>query len=260
MAENEDEEVLEAEKVNDEEGSESEGESKGGSFLSKITSKLKLSTSMMIYIAGGLAVLIIALAAFLFFTSGDEEAEAESELVEQELQNDSNTVADEASATLFDEETPTSKKLSAISLGMSEPEPEGEPVEEEGLTIPDLAPMPEPTMANPEEEMIELPPIPDMPDVSGAVVAIPEVMGPMASEAEQALPLSEEDKKLELFKLREQALLLEEENRRLKQRLSKAEEQNYSGESKPTPSKPREREPELPKPTWGDFAPVYRGP
>lgn len=258
MAENEDDEVLETEKVNDEEGSDSEGESKAGSFISKVTSKVKnLSTSMLIYIAGGLAVLIIALAAYLFFASEDEPVEEElsTETIEEELAAESEGLVEEAEPEAA---KTMAEALGEISSGVTNPEASATDgaADEEGITIPDLAPLAEPEMASKEEETIELPPIPDMVDVSGAVTAMPDVMEPMTSEAEQALPLSEEDRKLELFKLREQALLLEEENRRLKQRLSSVEGQDGV---KSAPSKPREREPELPKPTWGDFAPVYRG-
>ena len=293
MAENEDEGILETEKVDDKEGSESEGdEAGGGSFLDKIKrklsfstsrkdkegsesegeeadsdsddgkikSKFNLSTSLLIKIAIGLAVLIIAVGGYLFFTSGDEQVENElsSETVEQDVMTD----ADDVSGEIIDEIDPGEKTaaeaLGEISQGTTDPKdaPAAEMTSEEGITIPDLAPLPESTVS-PEEERIELPPIPEMSDVSGAVVALPETVDMPVEDAE---PLTPEDKAMELFKLREQALILEEENRRLKQRLSTAEGQNYSEGAKPKASKPREREPELSKPTWGDFSPIYRGP
>ena len=257
MAENEEEGVLETETVKDEDGSESEGEggSESSSLLGKIKSKINFSTSMMIYIAIGLAVLLIAIGGYLFFASGDEAVDAElsSVTAEQDVMSDVDDT-DQGEKT-------AAEALGEISLGVTDPNgaPAEEMVGEDGITIPDLAPLPESTVASPEEEKIELPPIPEMPDVSGAVVALP-LSGAVEIPVEDAEPLTPEDKAMELFKLREQALILEEENRRLKQRLSRAGSQDSSGESKSAPSKPREREPELSKPTWGDFAPVYRGP
>ena len=257
MAENEDDEILETEKVDDEAEASSDSEG-GGSLLAKIKSKINLSTSMMIYIAIGLAVLLIAVGGYFFFTSGEEPVENElsSEVLEQDAAVESEVPVDDKAAEA--EEMTASDALSGISKGLttSEELPEAEAVSAEGITIPDLAPLPESTVS-PEEERIELPPIPDMPDVSGAIAALPETV---EMPVEDAKPLTPEDKAMELFKLREQALILEEENRRLKQRLSSVEGQGNSGESKSTSTKPREREPELSKPTWGDFSPIYRGP
>ncbi|OUR65634.1 hypothetical protein A9Q79_01185 [Methylophaga sp. 42_25_T18] len=264
MAENEDEGALETEKVNDEEGSETEGEAgdEGGSFLNKIKNKINLSKSMMIYIAIGLAVLLVAIGGYLFFTSGDEPVENEltSEVLEQDAAVESDGPDDDKAAEGEAEEEMVSDALSDISAGLttSEELPEEEAISEEGITIPDLAPLPDTSTAiSSGENDIMLPPTPEMPDVSGAVVALPETVEMPIEDAE---PLTPEDKAMELFKLREQALILEEENRRLKQRLSSVEGQGNSGESKSATTKPREREPELSKPRWGDFAPIYRGP
>ncbi|PCH63001.1 MAG: hypothetical protein COC04_04920 [Gammaproteobacteria bacterium] len=292
MAENEGEEILETEKVDDQDGSEAEGdEAGGGSFLDKIKrklnfftsrkdkegsesegeeadgdsddgkikSKFNLSTSLLIKIAIGLAVLIIAVGGYLFFTSGDEQVENElsSETVEQDVMTD----ADDVSGEIIDEIDPGEKTaaeaLGEISQGVTDPKdaPAAEMTSEEGI---DLAPLPDASTAlSSDENDIMLPATPGMPDISGAVVALPETVD---MPVEDAKPLTPEDKAMELFKLREKALILEEENRRLKQRLSTAEGQNYSEGAKPKASKPREREPELSKPTWGDFSPIYRGP
>ena len=122
-----------------------------------------------------------------------------------------------------------------------------EVISEEDITIPDLAPLPDASTAiSSDENDIMLPATPEMPDVSGAVSALP--------------PEKPEDMALELFQLREQALLLAEENRRLKQRINNVENQRAPNELRPASSTTREAEQEsAPKPTWGDFAPIYRG-
>lgn len=121
MAENEDEAVLETEKVDDEADSDAKSEGKVKALITKISSKINLSTSMMIYIAIGLAVLILALGAYLFFASKDEAVEPEPavETVEQE------NVVDPEPAVLEEvtpEEGTTSDALSAISMGVGDPE------------------------------------------------------------------------------------------------------------------------------------------
>jgi cytoskeletal protein RodZ len=227
MAE-EDNDVLEAETAK-------EGE-EGGSFVSKITnqisqiktkiSEIEFTTALIIKIViGFLSVLLIALAIY-FFMPKEEAVEASSEAVEQET----NTEEAEAGA------------LSEISGELAE----GEPTSDLSGTI-------EGNVTTAAET----------PDLSLAAVDVNFKDTSGAENATLAAVPKSDDAALKMFKLREQVLMLEDENRRLKQRVNTLQAQaDMSDEPRKTGSpKTRKSEQEsMPQPTWGDFEPLHQGP
>lgn len=246
MAENEDEAVLETEKVDEEADSEAGSEGKVKALVNKVKSKINLSTSMMIYIAIGLAVLILALGAYLFFTSKDEVIEPDPtiEVAEQE-----NVI--EAESSMVEESAPkegaTTDALSAISMGVGDPE----------------AKPTEPTDSiDTEAELQALDPnITTGEPVMASILDGDGDLTTDASGASQQVPPESEDMVVELVKLQEQISALQKENRSLKNQILELEYQ-YSQKNPDSAPITRKAEPEppTPKPTWGEFSPRYRGP
>jgi cytoskeletal protein RodZ len=234
MAEAEDEDVLEVEKA------------EGESFVDKIKSKIngiEFTTTLIIKIViGFLTVLLIVLAVYFFMPKEEavEAVESDSEAVELET-NTEETVdgANGAADNEAEEATEAAATLSAISGAL----------EEEVEVISDASEAIAGDVATEEAPDLSLP--------------VDELNIKDASEAEKAAPPVLEGVNLEIFKLQEQILMLEDENRRLKQRVNTLQAQaNMSDEPKKTGSpKTRKSEQEsMPQPTWGDFAPLHQGP
>jgi cytoskeletal protein RodZ len=221
----EDDDVLETEKTE-------EGE--GGSFVDKIKAKIsgiEFTKELIIKIViGFLVVLLIALAVY-FFMPKDEAVEPSSEAVEQEATTEETEDGSEVAATLSD-----------ISGALAEAESTGDvsgAIEGNVTTAAEV----------------------DAPDLS---LAATDVNFKDASGAENAVP-KPDDVDLEMFKLREQVLMLEEENLRLKRVITRLQRQaDMSDEPRQTSSsspKTRKSEQEsMPQPTWGDFEPLHQGP
>jgi len=224
MAEEEDD-VLEVEKAK-------EGE--GGSFVDKIKSKIsgiELTTELIIKIViGFLVVLLIALAAY-FFMPKEEPVEASSEAVEQEANTEEAAAADgsKATATLSEISGELAKDESAVDVSGA--------IEGNVTTTTET------------------------PDLS---LAATDLNLKDASGAESAeLATVADEVSLEMFKLREQVLMLEDENRRLKQRVNTLQAQaNMSDEPKKTgtPKVRKSEQESIPQPMWGDFEPLHQGP
>lgn len=231
MAE-EDDDVLEVEK-----GKEGE-EGEGGSFVDKIKAKIsgiEFTKELIIKIViGFLVVLLIALAAY-FFMPKEEPVEENSETVEQET----NTEDAEAEDGTGDE-TGMAGALSAISGGLSDVESTDDLSEAIEDNVTTAAETPELSLAATDL---------NLKDASGAESA------ELATVPDEA--------SLEMFKLREQVLMLEDENRRLKQRVNTLQAQaNMSDEPKKTgtPKLRKSEQESMPQPMWGDFEPLHQGP
>ena len=209
-------------------------EDEGGSFVDKIKTKLsaiEFTTTLLIKIAiGVLTVLLIGLV-IIFFMPKEEPAEPSTEAVEQEASMEG------ASA-----ESGVTAALSEISGELTEAKSTG-----------DLSEAIEGNVATATEDT----------DLSVADVDVNLKDASGAENADLAVPSEPEDTAMELFKLREQTLLLEEENRRLKRVVTRLQRQanTYQGEpSQAKPSSKQEREEEFtPEPTWGEFPPLYQG-
>jgi cytoskeletal protein RodZ len=225
MAE-EDDEVLELEK--EKEGEEGE-EGEGGSFIDKIKTKIseiEFTTELIIKIViGFLVILLIALAAY-FFMPKEEPVEASSETVEQE-------------ATMAEAES-TGDVSGAIEGAVTTT-----------TETADLSGAIEGTVTTTTETA----------DLS---LAATDLNLKDASGAESAELVTVADEvTLEMFKLREQVLMLEDENRRLKQRVNTLQAQaNMSDEPKKTgtPKLRKSEQESMPQPMWGDFEPLHQGP
>jgi cytoskeletal protein RodZ len=214
-----------------------EGE-EGGSFVGKITnqisqiktkiSEIEFTTTLLIKIAiGFLTVLLIALALYFFMP----KEEASSEAVEQE------STTEEAEDGTGDESE--AGALSEISGELAE-----------GEVTSDLSGAIEgnvTTAAETQDLAVDV----NLKDASGAENA-----------ALAAVPKSD-NAALEMFKLREQVLMLEDENRRLKQRVNTLQAQADMSDEPRKTSSPKTRKSEqesMPQPTWGDFEPLHQGP
>ena len=228
MAEAEEDDVLEAEKT------------EGGSFVDKIKSKIneiEFTTTLIIKIViGFLSVLLIALAVYFFMPKEEvvEPVEPDSEVVEQEA----TTEEAEDGSNEAEEKTEAAAALSEISGALEE---EVEVISDASEAVAGgVAPEDAPDLSLPVDIL-------NIKDASGAEKA--------------ALP-APEGVNLEIFKLREQILMLEDENRRLKQRVNTLQAQaNMSDKPKKGSPKTRKSEQEsMPQPTWGDFAPLHQGP
>jgi hypothetical protein len=227
MAE-EDDEVLELEKAK--EGEEGEG----GSFVDKIKTKIseiEFTKELIIKIViGFLVVLLIALAAY-FFMPKEEPVEASSEAVEQEANTEEADAADgsEATATLSEISGELTKDESAVDVSGA--------IEGNVTTATEA---------------------PDL-SLSVADLNIKDASGAKSAE----LATVPDEVSLEMFKLREQVLMLEDENRRLKQRVNTLQAQaNMSDEPKKTgtPKLRKSEQESMPQPMWGDFEPLHQGP
>jgi len=230
MAE-EDDDVLEVEKAK--EGEEGEG----GSFVDKIKTKIseiEFTKELIIKIViGFLVVLLIALAAY-FFMPKEEPVEVSSEAAEQEANTE------EAGAET-EEGSEAAATLSAISGGLTKDE-----------SAVDVSGAIEGNVATATEEA---------PDLS---LSVEDLNIKDASGAESAgLATVPDEVSLEMFQLREQVLMLEDENRRLKQRVNTLQAQaNMSDEPKKTgtPKARKSEQESMPQPMWGDFEPLHQGP
>jgi len=237
MAEEDD--VLETETPK--EGEEGET-SEGGSFVSKITnqisqlktkiSEIEFTKELIIKIViGFLIVLLIALAAYFFMPKEEavEEASAEAEAVE------ATTEGAEGDST-------TASSLSEISGELTEP-------------TADLSGAIEGDVVIAEDEVLDS-------SVAEATVILEDASAAESANL-QAQPKPEAPD-LEMFKLREQALMLEEENRRLKRSVTRLQRQTENNQSEPRQAKsPTTREAQEDtgqNPTWGDFSPLHQGP
>ena len=227
MAE-EDDDVLEVEKAK--EGEEGEG----GSFVDKIKTKIseiEFTKELIIKIViGFLVVLLIALAAYFFMPKEEavEEASAEAEAVE------ATTEGAEGDST-------TASSLSEISGELTEP-------------TADLSGAIEGDVVIAEDEVLDS-------SVAEATVILEDASAAESANL-QAQPKPEAPD-LEMFKLREQVLMLEDENRRLKQRVNTLQAQaNMSDEPKKTgtPKARKSEQESMPQPMWGDFEPLHQGP
>jgi len=235
MAE-EDDDVLEVEK-------EKEGE--GGSFIDKIKTKIseiEFTTELIIKIViGFLVVLLIALAAY-FFMPKEEPVEASSEAVEQEAKTESTGDVSGAIEGAVTTTTETADLSEAI---------EGTITITTTTETADLSGAIEGAVTTTTETA----------DLS---LAATDLNLKDASGAEGAeLATAPDGVSLEMFKLREQVLMLEDENRRLKQRVNTLQAQaNMSDEPKKTgtPKARKSEQESMPQPMWGDFEPLHQGP
>jgi len=233
MAEEEDD-VLEVEKAK--EGEEGEG----GSFVGKIKTKIseiEFTTELIIKIViGFLVVLLIALAVY-FFMPKDEPLEAVSETVEQEANMEDAEVEDGTG-----DDTGMAGALSAISGGLSDEESTGDVSEAIEGNVTTATETPDLSLVATDL---------NLKDASGA------------ESADLAAVPKTDEAALEMFKLQEQVLMLEDENRRLKQRVNTLQAQaNMSDEPKKTgtPKLRKSEQESMPQPMWGDFEPLHQGP
>ena len=219
----EEDDVLEVEKAK--EGEEGEG----GSFVDKIKTKIseiEFTTELIIKIViGFLVVLLIALAAY-FFMPKDEPVEASSEAVEQEANTAEAESTGDVSGAIEGAVTTTTETadLSGAIEG----------------TVTTTTETPDLSLAATDL---------NLKDASGAKSAALAIVPDVVS--------------LEMFKLREQVLMLEDENRRLKQRVNTLQAQaNMSDEPKKTgtPKARKSEQESMPQPMWGDFEPLHQGP
>lgn len=227
MAE-EDDDVLEVEKTE-------EGE--GGSFVDKIKAKIsgiEFTTELIIKIViGFLVILLIALAAY-FFMPKEKPVEENSEAVEQEASTED---------TETDDKSEKAGRLSQISGALAGDESASDE------SVSDLSGAIEGNVTT------------ETPDLSLATTDLNLKDASGAKSAE--LTTVPDEASLEMFKLREQVLMLEDENRRLKQRVNTLQAQaNMSDEPKKTgtPKLRKSEQESMPQPMWGDFEPLHQGP
>mgnify|MGYP000069982339 CR=1 FL=1 len=219
-----------------------------------LVDKIKsLPQRTLIIIAAALVIVLIGGGAAAYFLMGSEEQSAEDEISTAEETDDETKQAGETADSADD------AALDDI-LGLNKKDTTDQ---EETIALPELP------LEAPEETMESQ----RLKDISGSMKTDSALFGAdkEVTEEETPRPGASDDTAMELMKMREQAILLQEENEKLKQQLNQPQAQppTSSSSALPSPSSyitytspayevyEAETDPP-PEPKWGEFAPRYK--
>ncbi|OUR73784.1 hypothetical protein A9Q78_02350 [Methylophaga sp. 41_12_T18] len=212
-----------------------------------LVDKIKsLPQRTLIIIAAALVIVLIGGGAAAYFLMGSEEELAEDELSTEEVAE-------------------TAKSTDDVLLDDALEQNKDTPVQEESIALPEL-----PLDAPPESMESQR-----LKAISGSMKTDSALFGSddeITDDQAQTPAPAADDSAMELMKMREQAILLREENEKLKQQLSQPQAQpsTPSSSALPSPSSyintytspayeiyEAETDPP-PEPKWGEFSPRYK--